>query len=185
MKTKYTKVALKEITKSSLSVAQVLRKLGLKEAGGSHTYISGLLKRFEINTDHFLGQSASLGKESKKKKHWKDILIKREKGKRVKAHILRRALIESGREYKCEVCSMEPIWNGKELRFQVDHKNGDWLDDRKENVQFCCPNCHTQTPGYNGSKGYSDVVKYRDPHSKKRTEALKQKRLCKSFRPSV
>ena len=34
----------------------------------------------------------------------------------------------------------------------------DWLDDRQENLQFICPNCHSQTEGWCGSLGFSEVA---------------------------
>lgn len=33
---------------------------------------------------------------------------------------------------------------GRSLTLDVDHKNNNWLDDRLENLQFLCPNCHSQ-----------------------------------------
>ena len=160
-KTKYTRELLEPLVKESKSIAQVLRKLGLREAGGSHTHISSKIKEYGIDSSHFLGQGANCGPNKKggpKKKEWQEVLVERTKGKRQKAYQLRRALIESGREYICEWCGQTPEWRGQELRLQVDHKNENWLDDRPENLRFLCPNCHTQTDGYNGSKGYSEVA---------------------------
>jgi hypothetical protein len=50
----------------------------------------------------------------------------------------------------CMLCGQEPIWNGKPLRFQIDHKNGESRDCRWENLQKVCPNCHTQTDTFCG-----------------------------------
>jgi len=157
---KYTKELLEPLVKESISVAQVIRKLGLREAGGTHTHLSSKFKKYSLNTSHFLGRAANCGKNHKgsKKKKWQEILIKRKGNRRQKAYQLRRALIESGREYICECCGQKPEWNGKELRLQVDHKNGDWLDDQPDNLGFLCPNCHTQTDGFSGSKGYSELT---------------------------
>lgn len=154
-KLRYTRELLEPLVKESLSMAQVIRKLGLREAGGTHSYLSKKIRELEINTSHFLGQAYNKGKTGKDrkggpdKKEWHEILILRESGNRTKSIQLRRALKESGREYVCEECGLGPEWNGKKLRLQVDHKNSDWLDDRPENVRFLCPNCHTQTPSYN------------------------------------
>lgn len=171
---KYSKEILSEAVVGSSSISQVLRKLGLKEAGGTHSLISRRIREYNIDISHFLGKRSGLGKKSKLKKTWKDILVKRAHGTRCKAHQLRRALIEIGRKYVCELCGTEPWWNGKKLRLHVDHKNGDWLDDREENIRFICPNCHSQTKGYSGSQDLTDIdgvtrysKHYRDKNSER------------------
>jgi len=153
MRTKYTKALLEELTKESISVAQVLRKLGLKESGGNHTHIKSRIKLYGIDTSHFLGQKANKALRhsgSFKKKSHEQILVKRESGKRQQAYMLRRALVEFGRRYVCEICGQLPNWFGIALTLQIDHRNGDWLDDRPTNLRFLCPNCHSQTKNFNG-----------------------------------
>lgn len=46
------------------------------------------------------------------------------------------------------------IWNGKELKLILDHKNGVSGDNRPPNLQFLCPNCNSQqTTHGGGNKG--------------------------------
>ncbi len=143
-KTKYTKELLGEIAKESICIRDVLRMLGLKLTGGSQSHIKALLKRYEIDTTHFLGQASRKGLTNGLKKHWSEILVLSEGDRRTHGYMLRRALIESGVEYKCACCGQTDVWNGKPLVLEVDHKNDNWLDNRKENLQFLCPNCHSQ-----------------------------------------
>lgn len=52
--------------------------------------------------------------------------------------------------YVCAVCRLGPEWAGAPLTLQMDHINGNACDDRKENLRWLCPNCHTQTPTFTG-----------------------------------
>ena len=65
---------------------------------------------------------------------------------------LKKRLIEAGlKEDRCEECGIGNEWNGKPLTLQVHHINGNHRDNRIENLQILCPNCHSQTENY-GSK---------------------------------
>lgn len=159
---KYTKDLLAAAVLECASVAGVLRKLGIAPAGGTHAHISRKIKAFGIDTSHFLGKAANRSPNHKgSKKHpWQETLVLRLQGRRQKSHVLRRALIESGSEYRCQVdeCGLRGQWLGKLLMLHVNHKNGNWLDDRPENLEFLCPNCHCQTLNYCGNKGLSRLT---------------------------
>jgi hypothetical protein len=135
------------IANRSNSIAAVLRNLGfVKWGGGHHRLIRDRLREYEIDTSHFLGRGMNAGDRHRggpRRKPWYEVLVKRDSGIREKSYRLRRALIESGVKYECE-CGIEGLWRGKLLRLEVDHVNGDFLDCRKENLRFLCPNCHSQ-----------------------------------------
>lgn len=149
---KYTKEILEAVVRQNHSMAGVLRALGLKLAGGSHTHISRRIKVLGIDTSHFLGQGSNRGPDHRGPKPLTcdQVFVLRKSGYRQKARILRKALLESGRPYGCEGkgCILLDEWLGRPLVLHVNHKNGDWLDDRAENLEFLCPNCHSQTPTY-------------------------------------
>jgi len=49
-------------------------------------------------------------------------------------------------------------WLGADITPHVDHINGDKFDNRRDNLQFLCPNCHQQTGTWgNTRRGPSNV----------------------------
>ncbi|HSV38668.1 MAG TPA: HNH endonuclease signature motif containing protein [Nocardioidaceae bacterium] len=70
--------------------------------------------------------------------------------RREKPEILTRALMEIGRPYACDLCGVDGSWQGAPLTLDVDHIDGDFLNNEAENLRFLCPNCHRQTPNFAG-----------------------------------
>lgn len=177
MRVKYSKELLEGLVKNSTSVAQVIRKLGLKQAGGNHTHITARIKKYEINTEHFLGSGANRGPSHLPEKlSFAQILVNdRLGGKREKVAALRRALLEAGVEHKCAVCGLPPYWNGKYLQLQVDHISGIGTDNRIENLRFICGNCHLQTENF----GFKNSTIYLS-----KTAIIEAPKLIKQVLPS-
>lgn len=149
--TKYTKEVLLDAVKNSVSIAGVLRHLGLRITGGGHAHISRRIKLFEIDTSHFTGSVHNRGKYSPQRHTAAQILIVRPRGSnRANPHRLRRALLEIGVSHQCKECALAGLWRDKPLVLHIDHVNGDIDDCRAENLRFLCPNCHSQTPTYAG-----------------------------------
>ena len=144
---RYTNEQISKAVVASESVAGVLRLLSIRASGGSHSHITRRIKRADIDTSHFSRQGWNKGKIFPNQRRTPEsILVMRTAGRRQHHHLLKRALIETGTPYKCNECGLPPYWIGRDLTLQVDHKNNDWLDDRKENLQFLCPNCHAVKP---------------------------------------
>jgi hypothetical protein len=154
---RYTKEQLEEAAKQSISVREVMIRLGIKLNGGSHSHISRRLRHYNVDTSHFLGQRWHSGGHDPKRKSWEQVLVKSNGVDREETFRLRRCLLEYGREHKCEKCGQLPEWNGFPLILQIDHVNRDFTDNTPGNLRFLCPNCHTQTDGYNGSKRHLKV----------------------------
>ncbi|MDI9934966.1 HNH endonuclease [Rhodococcus opacus] len=150
---KYTREVLEQAVAESTSYAGVMRYLGLKPAGGTHAHLSRQIKKFGIDTTHFTGSAHTKGKRARNRMSWEEIVVKRPPGSaRVKPHLLRRALIEAGVEYKCVLCGLGDDWCGLPLILHVDHIRGDPSDSRLEQVRFLCPNCHSQTATWAGRR---------------------------------
>lgn len=80
-------------------------------------------------------------------------------GRTSRKHLKRRLLQEGLKQNQCEICGLTD-WLGKPLTMQLHHVNGDGSDNRLENIQFLCANCHSQTDTY-GAKNRHRAQKLR------------------------
>jgi hypothetical protein len=150
---KYSDEDITKLVAECDTVSDVLRKLGMRMAGGSHAHISRRIKNLGLDTSHFLnGKNYSTGKKfPNKQKNLSEILIFDENiSTRVATKFLKRGLLESGIEYKCSECDISD-WCGHPITLHVDHIDGNWKNNEIKNLRFLCPNCHSQT-GTFGSK---------------------------------
>jgi 5-methylcytosine-specific restriction endonuclease McrA len=73
-------------------------------------------------------------------------------GRRTGRDHLKARLVKAGlKQNRCELCGIDS-WLGKPLNAQLHHQNGDGSDNRIENIQMLCPNCHSQTDTYGGHR---------------------------------
>ena len=68
---------------------------------------------------------------------------------RSRGHIKARLIKEGLKENRCEACGITE-WRGKPLRMELHHVNGDGSDNRLENIELLCGNCHSQTDNWGG-----------------------------------
>jgi len=75
-----------------------------------------------------------------------DVLLS---GRRNRGHVKRRLIRLGLKEDRCEICGIS-VWRGAPLSLALHHVNGDGRDNRLENLQLLCPNCHSQTDNFAG-----------------------------------
>ncbi len=147
-----TKEQLTEAVKASNSIRQVARTLGVPTDGFVRQQITTLIKTYDLDISHF-GQTTY----KTKRRDWREILVK---GKVQETKLLRRAMIEFGIEFKCRKCGLPPEWQGEPLVLQIEHRDGDRTNNVPDNVEFLCPNCHTQTKTW----GVPKVQSFKNQH---------------------
>jgi HNH endonuclease len=69
--------------------------------------------------------------------------------RRNRSHLKKRVLRLGLKEERCEHCGISE-WRGLKLGLALHHVNGDGADNRIENLQLLCPNCHSQTETFAG-----------------------------------
>ena len=110
-----------------------------KSLGVSITVVTSAVRRLGLSTahmKHFRGRPSSDAE-----------IFKNGHSKRVSG--LRKRFYElDSSKYTCSLCPQGPVWNGKPLKLETHYINGIRTDNRIENLQWLCPNCHSQTFSY-------------------------------------
>lgn len=159
MDLKIGKEEFEEIIKQSYCYADVCRLLGIKPHGKNYNTVKRYIKEYNLDISHFTLQRTNIGNRLNKhnEKPLEEIFVK---NSNYDIKYLKRRLFRSGfKEYKCEICGLS-YWNEKPIVLQLHHINGDNTDNRLENIQILCPNCHSQTDNYCGTKNKKSNTKF-------------------------
>lgn len=144
-----SKEEYEEAIRNSKSIAEACRYLGLKYAGSNYKTFHKAIKEYDLDISHFTGKGWNVGLKFKPYKEYslEDVLVE---GSNYGSSKLKNKLLKSGvKEHKCECCQRTE-WNGEPIPLELHHINGDNTDNRLENLQILCPNCHAQTDHYRG-----------------------------------
>lgn len=140
---------LKQIVAESTSFTQVKEKLGYSSNSGSiNRKPKEIFKEKKIDYSHFKGHAWN-----KNISKYEDSLT--DFGTHVWSTIKERLFQE--REYRCECCGITK-WNGKEIKLQVHHIDGNHNNNTRENLMILCPNCHSQTDKWTYKKNQNGIT---------------------------
>jgi hypothetical protein len=139
--------------KASFSLAGTLRLLGRADNGAGRALVKRSIEAHGISTEHFTGQGHFLGASSPCRKPAQEILRRLDPAApRTKTALLRRALDDLDVPHECAACGIGDVWRGKRLVLEIDHINGDRIDNRRENLRYLCPSCHSQTESFSNRR---------------------------------
>ena len=158
---KYTKEWLEKLCENSYSYAEVLKKAGRKQSGGSQNNLKKKIEEFGIDISHFTGQRWQNSTnqfdnvENREKYNLDEIFIKNSPvtQKVLRGYIERHDLLE----YKCQNCGCDGNWQGGLISLEIDHIDGDNSNNELINLRYLCPNCHALTDTY---RGKNKKIKY-------------------------
>lgn len=159
MKEYYQKDKLEQIVSESYSFAEALRKIGLRDVGSNFKTIKKYIEEYNIDTSHFRGQTWNKGMGNTDYAAYNKLENILKENTNFKSDTLKYRLIKEGlKQWKCEKCGNEGVWEGEELVLELHHINGNHYDNRLENLQILCPNCHSQTNNFR-NKNTTKAVK--------------------------
>lgn len=149
MKEYYQKDKLEQIVRESYSFAEALRKIGLRDVGSNFKTIKKYVEEYKIDTSHFRGQTWNKGMGDTDYAAYNKLENILKENTNFKSDTLKYRLVKEGlKQWKCEKCGNEGVWEGEELILELHHINGNHYDNRLENLQILCPNCHSQTDNF-------------------------------------
>lgn len=132
------------LIKESCNFTEVAEKSGVRVGGNTYKEFKRISEKYKIDTSHF----------KKRNKTGENKLLKKEevfsKDSKINSSRLHKYITRYNLKKEiCECCGLSQ-WMGKNISLQVHHINGDNKDNRIENLQILCPNCHSQTDNYAG-----------------------------------
>jgi len=145
-KVEYTKELLEEKVKNCYSFAELCRRLGLTPEGSNPKTVRKKLNEFGVDYSHFTGQNwnSNSGNPIYRQKYLPNL----SEHSSLSSANVKTLLYKLGlKENKCDCCGLSE-WNQKEIQCELHHINGDPTDNRLENLQILCPNCHSQTDNF-------------------------------------
>lgn len=146
----YTNEQFTTAVEESRSWSQVISKLGLKAGGGTYVHLQNLASKLEVSSDHFKGQGWNTGKDFKPFSTNRRPIEAYFEGQVIGSHQLKLRLYSEGyKEKQCEECGLTK-WNGKPAPLELDHIDGNRLNNSLDNLRILCSNCHALTDTYCG-----------------------------------
>jgi hypothetical protein len=157
---------LKEAVGACSSYRQVLISLGINEYEMSYKDLKERISDLKLDVSHFTGKGWNKGKTFGFQRPIEDYLVNRtrnSKAIKITSHKLKsRLLIEGIFEHKCYKC-LNTEWLGNKIPLELEHINGNRLDNRLKNLTLLCPNCHALTPTYRANNiGRYDNINMRE-----------------------
>lgn len=154
-KINYTKELFEEHVQDCYSFAELCRRLGLKPEGSNPKTLRKKMDEFGIDYSHFTGQK---WKNNTNNPVYRGKYLPKlcEHSSLSSANVKKLVFRLELKTNKCEICGLSD-WLDKPIQCELHHINGDSTDNRIENLQILCPNCHSQTDNFR-SRNRSKVL---------------------------
>ncbi|MFE4700558.1 HNH endonuclease signature motif containing protein [Streptomyces sp. NPDC056738] len=137
--------ALRDLVQSSTSYADVMRGLAMDVNDTNHRRVRRAASRLGLDTSHFKRRAWGRPERPTPSTAQRVLVVLPEQAGRTNRERLHRALTEVGVPYACVRCGNTGAWLGRPITLQIDHVDGNWRNNRRDNLRYLCPNCHAVT----------------------------------------
>lgn len=93
------------------------------------------------------------------KKTWNDKIINENFDSLSYERKKKRVILEQNN--KCNHCGIDS-WNGQQIILEIEHKDGNNINNSRNNLEAICPNCHSQTLTWRGKNKKNKRMKVSD-----------------------
>lgn len=145
---RWSKTNIIHAVEGSTSYREVLRKLKVGVFGSNHKTLKKYLGLYNINFIPSANHNNNVKFYKAQRNSLESVLTKNSSYSRVS--LKRRLIKEQIMDYMCARCGNPGEWLNQPIVLQLEHKNGVANDNRLENLEFLCPNCHSQTKTFAG-----------------------------------
>jgi hypothetical protein len=133
--------------KQASSYRQVLSQLGLKAAGGNYAALRRRIQELGLDTSHMIGKIWNRGARLGPKVALEQYLSNQ---RAIQTYKLKKRLLAEGIfQHHCYRCRRK-TWLAQPIPLELEHVNGQPLDNSLDNLTLLCPNCHALTATYRG-----------------------------------
>ena len=140
---------LEAAVRESDSIASAIVRIGWPANTTTRRRFRALVSLYGLDTAHFLGQASHRGKQYPERARPANDYLELN-GRPISSYDLKRKLLaEDIFDAECATCG-NTTWQGCPVPLELEHKNGNRHDNRLENLELLCPNCHALTPTYRG-----------------------------------
>ena len=150
---------------------EVAKAMGVGVGGNTYREFKRIIEKYGVDTSHFRNVYNNFSKPELKRE---EIFCENSRvghsGKLLK--YLKKFGVKNTNV--CERCGRSE-WEGEPIPLQVHHLNGEHTDNRIENLQILCPNCHALTDNYCGKntksrKPIEEILKENEEKQERRIE---------------
>lgn len=153
-KEEYEKIVCDIINKCT-NLNQVCIMLDKRPTNTNYDRIKKIIEKYNLDISHFSHTKIKINNSNKL--CYEDIFCENSKVK-TNSHLKEKLISLKLKEEKCECCGIFE-WNGKKAPLELHHINGIRTDNRLENLQLLCRNCHAQTSNFCGKNMKNKTIK--------------------------